>query len=343
MLSQRIAAFFSRAFVGFWLLFWSICTVILDVGFLYDMARQQAASAFPAVEGAITDAKVAEESDADGTSYGAQLRYAYEVAGRNYTGGRDRYSKMFGSRKFALGVVQAHPLGSKVTVYYNPADPSDALLRPGLSAFDFFMLLFLLPFNIIAVGGWALALKAMRRAGEMPPGLRILNRETECRVRPAWSSPVVAAACATLITSFVLVFVVSFTTDAEPSVGAVVAAWGAVFAAAAIAWVRAVSGRYDLSVDRLHDTISLPARFLRSAPPPVPRSAFFAVDLIERTHTDSDGDTTIRYVPTLRWRGEDGQPAEAAVFPQASRQHGQNLARRLREIIVPERAAAPSR
>ncbi len=149
------------------------------------MARQQAASAFPAVEGTITDAKVAEESDADGTSYGAQLCYAYQVAGRNYTGERDRYGKTFGSQKFAARSVRAHPPGSKVTVYYNPADPSDALLRPGLSAFDFFMLLFLLPFNIIAVGAWAMALKTMRPAGEMPPGLRILNRETESRVRPA--------------------------------------------------------------------------------------------------------------------------------------------------------------
>lgn len=334
MASQHPERGCGLAFIGCWILGWSAGTLTLDGTNVLNLVRQRAASSFPTAEGTITESKVVEQSDTDGTSYRAQLRYTYRVAGRDYTADRDRYWTLSGGRAAAMQRVQSHPVGSKVTVHYNPADPSDALLRPDITAADSFMLLFMLPFNIIMVGSWVVAARTLRRTEKTPGGLRIIHGEAGLRVRPAWSSSVTAAAAGALAASFVLIFVVGFTSGFEPSARAMAAAWSTVFAAALLAYAAASSSRRDLVLDRVRDLVFLPAKVFGGAPAPVERSRFFAVDLVEQASTDSEGQSSMRYLSMLRWHGDDGQPAEASVFPQSSKQRGQDVAAWLREVVL---------
>lgn len=324
------------AFVGFWILLWSLGTLSADVAYIHDLVRQRAGSSFPTVDGTITESKIVEDRDADGTTYIARIRYAYQVAGRDYTADRVRYWTVSAGRGAAERIVEAHPVGSKVTVYYNPADPSDALLRPGITAGDSFLLLFMLPFHVIMLGSWVFAAKLLRRTDKTPGGLRIVDGPSELRARPAWSSPIVAAVVAVSVASAVLVFVVGFFSGFDqPSAQAMAAAWATVFTVAILAYVVASSGRRDLVLDRVRDLVILPAKVFGGAPAPVERSRFYAVDLVEQASTDSEGQNSMRYIPMLRWHGDDGQPAEAEVFPQSSKQRGEHVAAWLRKVILP--------
>jgi hypothetical protein len=67
------------------------------------------------------------------TTYGAGIRYAYEVEGKAYEsdqvqlGGTSETSQPGESER----MVARYPEGKRVTVYYDPADPATATIEPG--------------------------------------------------------------------------------------------------------------------------------------------------------------------------------------------------------------------
>jgi Protein of unknown function (DUF3592) len=68
-----------------------------------------------------------------GRSYGLEVEYRYTVDGQSYQGNRwgaaGQHSSS--SRKHIQGLVDQHPVGSAVEVFYNPADPQQAVLERG--------------------------------------------------------------------------------------------------------------------------------------------------------------------------------------------------------------------
>jgi hypothetical protein len=67
----------------------------------------------------------------DSTSYYAVVLYEYVVNGQRYQSNRIRFGLEVGSgwTGMAQKVVDKYPAGSVVQVYYNPADPTDAVLE----------------------------------------------------------------------------------------------------------------------------------------------------------------------------------------------------------------------
>ena len=65
------------------------------------------------------------------------VKYRYTVAGKTYSGNRYRFGEIYSSDGIGYQIVAEHPAGKRVTVYYNPDDPADALLRPGLEGATF--------------------------------------------------------------------------------------------------------------------------------------------------------------------------------------------------------------
>lgn len=75
----------------------------------------------------------------------ARFAYEYEAAGRTHTGRRVAfYRRCTGS--CAQELVERHPVGSRVRVYYDPAQPSEAVLDRSLRA------LWVLPFFAVVFG-----------------------------------------------------------------------------------------------------------------------------------------------------------------------------------------------
>jgi hypothetical protein len=60
----------------------------------------------------------------------AEIAYEYRVAGRRYTGSRVGYLR-FVSQRAAYRFLNDHPAGSAIAVYFDPRDPSSAVLQRG--------------------------------------------------------------------------------------------------------------------------------------------------------------------------------------------------------------------
>lgn len=84
------------------------------------------------IEATVVEADVAVQTDSDGDEeYNPVVVYQYEVDGEQYTSDNTypgQFTRWTSSRSSAEAVVEAHPVGSDVTVYYRPGDPGRAYL-----------------------------------------------------------------------------------------------------------------------------------------------------------------------------------------------------------------------
>jgi hypothetical protein len=120
---------------GIILLFFAIGAFLLYNSF---KGRQKAGESqrWPNTGGQITEARVTRSmhTDSDGDtsySYEPHVRYTYQVGGREYFGEKITFGfkQTYSSESKALNVLARFPLGGQVNVFYNPANPEDAVLE----------------------------------------------------------------------------------------------------------------------------------------------------------------------------------------------------------------------
>ena len=119
--------------------------------FVTPFLRQRAARAWTPVEAVVEQSRVRSHSGDDSTTYSVDITYRYRVDGRDYRG--DRYHFRSGSSsgyEAKRRVVGAHPPGSSVRVYVNPADPFDSVIVRDMGVAIY---LGLLPLLFAVVGG----------------------------------------------------------------------------------------------------------------------------------------------------------------------------------------------
>lgn len=118
-------------YAPFILFFVSIVFIWLGWGYY---SKAQMSASWPEAAGKVIESKVVEASRSrSGTSskrmYKVWVTYDYEVDGRKYRG--DQVGFMDGSSSSESGMaeeVKNYPAGNPVTVYYNPAEPQEAIL-----------------------------------------------------------------------------------------------------------------------------------------------------------------------------------------------------------------------
>lgn len=121
--------------------FMGVLLALGGVGLMFWMRRRgglaAGSRAWPTARGRVLAAEVRSYRSGDGwssRSHYPAVRYEYEVEGRRYTGDRiyfDQTSRAHAGP--ATRTVGRYPVGSEVTVYYDPTDPARALLEPGRS------------------------------------------------------------------------------------------------------------------------------------------------------------------------------------------------------------------
>lgn len=139
----------------FFALFWN-SLVSIFVGFVVHSFWRAADAQlrYQSTEGTVLESRVTSSSDGDGTTYGLGIRYSYTVGGQTFES--DRYA--FGSGKSSDGhgrasaLVRQHPAKSKLTVYYDPAKPQEAVIDRHVDPTMKFLVLFLQPFILIGLG-----------------------------------------------------------------------------------------------------------------------------------------------------------------------------------------------
>lgn len=98
---------------------------------LQDSRRSES---WPTTDGQITYSGVRESRDDDGTTYYADVEFAYVVDDRRYTADTVSFGQYGSSnRRHAAGIVAQYPVGQEVAVYYDPAVPETAVLEPGVT------------------------------------------------------------------------------------------------------------------------------------------------------------------------------------------------------------------
>ena len=137
-------------------LFWCAITGMFVAIVVMSIARSIDANLrFATTDGTILASELTRVADdeGDGDTYKPKIRYRYHVDGREYTS--VRYDLLDGStsaKSAQQAIVDRHPVGSTAVVYYDPDDPSRAVLDRSVSPMMWFLLLFLQPFILVGAG-----------------------------------------------------------------------------------------------------------------------------------------------------------------------------------------------
>jgi hypothetical protein len=111
--------------------FYAIVTVAAIIALSWQLTISLASTNWPKVEGKILASSV-ELVDSEYASYAPKIEYQYAVDGQTYRSDKLRcsfWSSTFKSR--ARRIAEAYRPGDAVTVFYDPAKPSRAVLQPG--------------------------------------------------------------------------------------------------------------------------------------------------------------------------------------------------------------------
>lgn len=293
-------------------LFWSGLTLAFD-GFITKAAFQQIqALHYPTVRGTITSSKVEASEDSDGTTYRPAIQYTYSVGGKQYQGDRYRYGQMGSGDHSAQEIVARHRAGMQVEVHYAAGDPADAVLKAGLEGCDLFLMMFMLPFNLVMLGLWV-AIAGGLRSRLFPPvagGAKVVDDGRTLRVRLSPWRPFYLGVVVSGGLAFVLVFVFGFGFGFNAPVEVILVAWGLILGGGAIAWLygwrKLARGDSDLVIDEFGGSVTLPRNFGRQEEVAVPAGKILGIEVERDEARDSDGDRRRSYVPTLIFTESDG-------------------------------------
>jgi hypothetical protein len=103
---------------------------------LVELRKARQVLRWPTVPGVVTLSKLTTHMGRDGLNFTSVVEYAYTVAGREYRSSMQwADSKVAAARKLAASVTMRYPKGQAVQVYYDPQQPSSAVLEPNVAQF----------------------------------------------------------------------------------------------------------------------------------------------------------------------------------------------------------------
>lgn len=95
--------------------------------------------AWVATECTITESAAERERFSKNSAFRPKLSYRYQVNGVEHNATRYDFFEASGGWKWAEGVANAYPVGSRHTCYYDPASPQEAVLRREMTAAGFWV------------------------------------------------------------------------------------------------------------------------------------------------------------------------------------------------------------
>ena len=280
---------------------------------------------YPSTEGTILSSEVTRHRGSKGgTSYGVQVSYKYKVNDVQYTGNNYRYVKFSTSDSaWAYDIVNRLARGTTTPVFYDPVNPGNAVLSTGIEGGDLFMLMFLMPFNMLTVVFLAAPLSALRRKLFKPAagGVKLISEPRKIRARLYVVPPVAILLFTTGGFAFVGMFIVGILSQgSHPELRTMlimlVMIIGAAIAVSARYWMRVHSGKYDLVIDELGSTLELPLTYGRDTRIRVPFSSVenVFVETVQKPMANGRRNST-SYAPTLTLRDTQPQTQQLAQWP----------------------------
>ena len=290
--------------------FWSAFVVFFDVHIGRNLWSQSASRHYSAATGQITHSEVTRHRGSKGgTTYGVDIRYHYVVNDRPFDGTRLRYDQSSSDRAWAERTVADHPVGSQTQVFYSPQNSQEAVLSPGLDGSDVLLLLFVMPFNMVALGfcTWLGGWLRERILRPVAGGVRIVTEGPRIRLRLPEYGPMVLCMVAVGGLSFAAVFILGFAFRSHPSLPVAYAVLFAVAFGGAGAywrqWRKTHSGDDDLILDEAAGKVELPETCGRKNRVSAALSEIENLTLEIIEHHSRRGGVSYTYAPTLWLRG----------------------------------------
>jgi hypothetical protein len=229
-----------------------------------------------------------------------------------------------------------------VPVYYDPHNPEESLLFPGITGMEFFPGLFLTPFNCIMLGFLFWLGGSLRELIFHPVagGVKIFSDGLNTHVRLPQLSVFYWGLLTTGGMAFVSIFIVGFSTGMQPSIPLAVASLVLVYlaglATALWQWFKIRQGVDDLLINDTAGTLELPLTFGRKERLTIRFGAVESVFVEQIVHRSSKGGISYTYAPTLQLRG--GEPSQHKLADWGDRRRADDLADWLRRQLRLETA-----
>ena len=318
------------------LIFLTAFTIQSNAALLYLLARQHSSAGYPTAEGEVVKSEVEKDVDGEsGTYYAAVVRYRYEVQGWPFESDQIRFTKLSWSGETARNFVAAHPVANRITVHYKPDDAADALLLTGVGGAELYLAMLTMPFNVVTIGAWVYWLRKSPTAG-----LHVIDCHDELRVRMAWFTPGWAAATTAVAACIIGTLPIS-SIGPELPLRVALLIWCLILIVVVIAYVLVASvlarGFKDLVLDFVHDTLTLPETCGRRESITIAFADLESVQTDNVSRQDSEGETQLRYAPTVRWRGRDSALMEARLTEWRSEERAIRFVDWLRERLKLDR------
>ncbi len=323
--------------LGPFALLWCGLTLVGDVAVGLNTFYQLWSYTYVATDGTILKSEVTERDGDDSTIYGVDIQYQYVVAGKVYRGDCYRHDMVESSDNWAASVVAEFPADSRRTVYYSATRPDRSMLRPGIAGADLLGMMFLVPFNAVAIVCVLVAYYTVfpRPAHEASGGVPVLDDGLELRANVPDHSAVFIFGLTLSISCFAMLVIVALSSGSHPPLSTMIAAWGACLGVtiyfSAPRYFRERAGLCDLVIDRFGQRITLPVTHGRQQPQSLSFADVKSIRVKDECKVDSEGDATHLYHVLLRSR--EGEDQEHCVWQNADQKKAKQFANWLRSTI----------
>lgn len=128
----------------------TILIILIAIGMIfvssggYFLYRESRIRNWPVASGVILNAEVIRISRSGSSpSFKPSVSYKYQVNGKEFTGKRvSNVSRTYGNSADAEAVIADYTQSRQVSVYYNPQNPQDSVLKHQSGGISYFMLFF---------------------------------------------------------------------------------------------------------------------------------------------------------------------------------------------------------
>jgi hypothetical protein len=282
------------------LLSWTGLMVAGTYALVETTVHQQRATKFATTQGRIVRSEMGRGAV---SLRGLDIDYIYIVNGVEYNGHHYRYDDLHVPFEWSA-TVELHPRLSLQTVYYNPKNPADSLLQPGVEGGDLLLLLFALPLNVLTVAAWSAMLGRLKEKSNMPRagGLKIVKQPGKTEVSLVETSALAAGFYAMAAVAFFATFPILIASRFDPKPHLMKMTWVAVVATGVVVFIwrmlRNLSGIYNLRFDKVSQTVTLPQTAGRKKAVAIPLHEICGVSM-ERRVSKSPSGTHFSYLPAL--------------------------------------------
>ena len=101
----------------------------------------KASASWPTAQGQILKSEVSHRSHEDGDTYSPEITYSYLANNRTYKSYAIKFGEnAYDNKRQADEIAAGYPVGKQVKVYYDPKNPDNSVLEPGVSSGSYIVL-----------------------------------------------------------------------------------------------------------------------------------------------------------------------------------------------------------